>query len=360
MNYEVFNNKINDKSISIAIWGCGFVGTTNMLYLAKSGFRILGIDTNPSRIEELREGKYNVNSDETSDETILDSLTEQQKLNIRFQTDLIVDCVYQIHMLCLPTEKDFKPYNEYIIDVVKQIAKKVNYEFLLIIECSMAPKWIDTCIVDVMDANGKKIGSDYLIGAAPRRDLFGDPQFSLSKTRRVIGGNSKETLATLLNFYSTFCEKLVPAKDHYCAVFSKIVENTYRCFNISLANQLNYAFPDYDITHILDLASTKWNMNKYHPSFGIGSYCIPLAPMYILDNIKESNLEIFNYFIEENNNTTEKILLRYMQLFSMNAKIAVLGISSIENVAIFNCSIGIKLADLLINMGFNVFVHDFR
>jgi UDP-N-acetyl-D-mannosaminuronate dehydrogenase len=36
------------------------------------------------------------------------------------------------------------------------------------------------------------------------------------------------------------------------------------------------------MTHVLRLASTKWNIPLFHPSMGIGGHCIPLAPRYTL------------------------------------------------------------------------------
>lgn len=306
---------IETKSSKIAIWGCGFVGTTNLFYLAKSGFTCLGIDTNKQRINELKNGRYNINSDMD----ILGQMSQEEIDRIKYTYDYTKENIkeYDIHMLCLPTEKDFKPYDGYVRDVITSIGKSGSKDFLLIIECSMPPKWIGTSIIALLKEYGLQENIHYLLGAAPRRDLFGDDKFSLKNTPRVIAGNNEDGSKIMYTLYHNFCDELIIAKDTYHVVLSKIIENTYRCFDISLANQLNVALRDYDITHVLELASTKWNVEKYHPSFGIGGYCIPLAPQYIMEELDNNfeNMPVFKEVLSFNQNSVTKVLNLYSSIF---------------------------------------------
>jgi UDP-N-acetyl-D-mannosaminuronate dehydrogenase len=50
-----------------------------------------------------------------------------------------------------------------------------------------------------------------------------------------------------------------------------------------LANQLSLAYPNLDMTEVLRLVGTKWNIGTYHPSLGTGGYCIPLSSKYVLE-----------------------------------------------------------------------------
>ncbi|MBV9280379.1 MAG: hypothetical protein JOZ41_09895, partial [Chloroflexi bacterium] len=88
--------------------------------------------------------------------------------------------------------------------------------------------------------------------------------------------------ALLVELYSLVCREIVPAQDAHHAAFTKVVENLLRFQGLALSNSLALAFPQYDMTHVLRLASTKWNIPLYHPSMGIGGHCIPLAPRYAL------------------------------------------------------------------------------
>lgn len=355
--HNELRKKVESRNAKIAIWGCGFVGTTNLLYLSDIGFKCIGIDVDPKRVAELMNGIYKVNSDENT----LGKIT-----NCKPKFDVIENPCKEnlgdidIHYLCLPTEKDFKPTPEYVENVIISIGNYARKKALIIIECSMPPAWIEKCIVNVLANKGWNLNEDYLLGAAPRRDLFGELDFELKNTARVIGASNDEGRKIMRALYSSYCNSIYEAKDCQHAVLSKIVENTYRCFDISLANQLNQALGNYDITHVLELASTKWNVEKYHPSFGIGGYCVPLAPQYIMEEMENNgyNSVIFKNIMDFNDNTVKDLLCRYADVFARASRVVVLGLSSIPNVGILNCSIGCKVVDELKVQKMNIIVHD--
>lgn len=357
-NYNELKEMICSRKARIAVWGCGFVGMTNMLYLIKKDFRCIGIDVNKERIKEINKGVFNINSDLSEIGCISKENLSKMSVTDDYKNKNVSCC--DVHILCLPTEKNFKPCSDYVEDVINKIAEISKKQILIIIECSMPSTWIDKCIVNILKRHNKEENIDFILGAAPRRDLFGEKEFNLRKTPRVIAANNDNAKEVVSLFYKTYCDNVVMAKDCYHAVLSKTVENTYRCFDISLANQLNYYLKDFDMTHVLELASTKWNVEKYHPSFGIGGYCIPLAPQYILEELEGhgSKSEIFEEIMAFNDNSARFALEKYIPLLSSNDNVLILGLSSIPNVGITNCSIGIKLTKELQKFVNNVVVND--
>lgn len=87
----------------------------------------------------------------------------------------------------------------------------------------------------------------------------------------------------MIDVLGIVCDTLIPAPDHRHAEIVKSVENAYRHAEITLANQLSLAYPSLNMTEVLKLVGTKWNVNIYHPSFGTGGYCIPLSSKYVLE-----------------------------------------------------------------------------
>jgi nucleotide sugar dehydrogenase len=85
------------------------------------------------------------------------------------------------------------------------------------------------------------------------------------------------------------CDTILQAKDHRHAELVKSIENAYRHVEITLANQLSLAYPDIDMREVLALVGTKWNIGTYHPSFGTGGYCIPLASQYVLAGTNDTD-----------------------------------------------------------------------
>jgi nucleotide sugar dehydrogenase len=107
---------------------------------------------------------------------------------------------------------------------------------------------------------------------------------------RVVGGTTPETTELMKEVLGLVCNTVLKAHDHKHAAIVKSIENAFRQVEITLANQLSLAYPDLDMVQILKLAGTKWNVGTYHPSFGTGGYCIPLAPQYVLEGAKHPEM----------------------------------------------------------------------
>jgi nucleotide sugar dehydrogenase len=91
----------------------------------------------------------------------------------------------------------------------------------------------------------------------------------------------------MIDVLSIVCDRLIPAPDHRHAEIVKSVENAFRHVEITLANQLSLAYPNLNMTEVLRLVGTKWNVGVFHPSFGSGGYCIPLSSKYVLEGAED-------------------------------------------------------------------------
>lgn len=70
------------------------------------------------------------------------------------------------------------------------------------------------------------------------------------------------------------------------------------------------------------------------------------------------NSVIFKNIMDFNDNTVKDLLCRYADVFARASRVVVLGLSSIPNVGILNCSIGCKVVDELKVQKMNIIVHD--
>lgn len=354
----MLNDVIMNKLGKVVIWGCGILGATNLVYLTKVGYKCLGIDTNEGRLRELESKRYSINSD-------IEVLNyyQQPEYHVELSNDFhdALDESCHIHFICIPTERYGIPCNDVLYDVVDKILSvKRNNPILIVIESTIEPNWLDT-VYQKIELLNLTIGKDVLIATGPRRDLFGDVNFSLRNTNRVIGGDSDYTIDLIKLLYGEYCDNLVIAKNNKYAMLSKIVENSYRFIDLTFTNMLSESFADIDMVHALELAGTKWNMNTYHSSLGIGGYCVPLAPLYLSDEIEALNnnkLSILNQFLEFNNNHTINQYNTIKTLLGDSKKIAVLGISYIANVKVLSGSVSHTIINNLVKDNFIVGIHD--
>jgi nucleotide sugar dehydrogenase len=255
-----------------------------MYHLGRKGIRCIGYDVEESRVREIREGRF------LSTDVVPSGRVRDRDTNVEATRDWteLKSRKVAVHIIAIPTERGAEPSSAALEAVMPLICETIRDSELdgvvpiISIESTIQPTWIDTVVLPKLHASGLTPGVDVQLGAAPRRDWFSGSDHSLATLPRIVGGNDDASTGLLIEFYSIVCEQILPARDAYHAAFTKVIENLLRFQGLALANSLSLAFPQFDMAHVLKLASTKWNIPLYHPSMGIGGHCIPLAPRYAL------------------------------------------------------------------------------
>jgi nucleotide sugar dehydrogenase len=275
---------LTDQTAAIGVWGCGHIGASAMYHFSQRGIRCVGYDIVGSRVAEIQDGRF-LSTDTAGIERL-----EATRAPVTATTDWrdLKGQNIAVHLIAVPTERGAEPSSAALEDIMPllcEVIRDTHLEGLIpvvVVESTIQPTWLDTVVLPKLHASGLRPGIEVLVGAAPRRDWFSGSRHTLETLPRIVGGTTREATEVLVRFYSLVCAEIVPARDAYHAAFTKVIENLLRFQGLALANSLSLAFPQYDMTHVLRLSSTKWNIPLYHPSMGIGGHCIPLAPRYTL------------------------------------------------------------------------------
>lgn len=278
--------KVLSGEKKIAVWGTGFIGFTTMANFARNGASCVGYDIDSNKVKTINGGKIPIENLEYWLGFEIKDLVNSGLMRATDDWKEIIDKDIAVHFVAIPTEKGGEPYDDILIDVVKKLSKlkdaKPDKPPLVIVESTLTPGRSDSVVLPIFRENGIDVGTDILYGVAPRRDWFVSPEKSLQRLPRVFGGTTKEATGMMQDVLSIVCENLVPAPDHKHAEMVKSIENAYRHMDITLANQLSLAYPNVDMSEVLKLVGTKWNVGTFKPSLGTGGYCIPLSSAYVL------------------------------------------------------------------------------
>jgi nucleotide sugar dehydrogenase len=255
-----------------------------MANFAFNGVKAIGTDVIQEKVDMTNKGLIPIENFERWLGFDVKPLVENGLLKATTDWKQLVKKDVSVHMIAIPTEKDGRPYDVILEDVIKKIStfKTEKEPPIVIIESTLTPGRTNEVVVPIFEKAGLKVGKDILIGVAPRRDWFISPEKSLKNLPRIIGGTTLETTRIMKDVLSIICDHLLPAPDHKHAEMIKSIENAYRHVEITLANQLSLAYPQIDMEEVLRLVGTKWNIGTYRPSFGTGGYCIPLSSQYVL------------------------------------------------------------------------------
>ncbi len=353
--------ELNYGNKKLGVWGLGYIGFSSITHFAKNGVTCIGTDVTETRVSDINNGKptipnlkYWLNFDTAP-------LANDGRMRATQDWQELIDKDVLVHLITIPTEMNGKPYHNILIDVINKISNLKNVQTehppLVIVESTLTPTVVDNVVIPLFKSNGLEVGKDILLGVAPRRDWFTSADKSLTMLPRVVGGTTKETTEIMASVLGIICHNIIKAHDHKQAAIVKSIENAYRQLDITFANQLSAAYPDIDMTSVLKMVGTKWNVETYHPSFGTGGYCIPLAPQYVLEGAKHpERLTLLQESIKTDfsqpNLVVDSLIRRNVK------KVAILGIAYTGDLKVHVLSPAIPIAKKLRERGVDVKVHD--
>lgn len=269
---------------NIYIWGGGLIGYTLAQAFANQNKLVTILDIDPSLVENINQGK--LPRPELCGLMDSPSVLHKQLIKAYHVDNFEPVDEPSIHFLSVPTERNGETFYDPINNALYKITSesKKEYPVYLIAESTISPNWFSE-MHSAFRESGWVHGVNYHIGASPRRDVFNSKDLRMQDISKIIGGDSPQIVDLMKNIYRGIAGELHVACDAKHAMLVKIVENFLRESTLNIVNGLASAFPDYDMVDVFELASTKWNIEKYHPSLGIGGYCIPLAKKYMADAV---------------------------------------------------------------------------
>ena len=345
----------------IGIWGLGYIGFSSLAYFARAGITCIGNDVIPARIDDVNQGHVTIPNFNFWLGFDPKPLAEHGQMRATLHWEELIQPEVAVHLIAVPTEMNGKPHHDILKDVITKLSKykdiKTDTPPLVIVESTLTPTVADQIVIPLFEKHGLIVGKDILLGVAPRRDWFTAPDKTLKLLPRVVGGTTPETTKLMKEALSIICDTIIEAHDHKHAALVKSVENAYRQLGITFVNQLSLAYPDIDITSVMKMASTKWNVNLYHPSFGTGGYCIPLAPQYLLEGAKyPEKLSLLKESLKTDFSQPQLVAESITKRGAKN--VAILGIAYTGDLKVHVLSPALPLAKTLQEQGMDVKVHD--
>jgi len=283
-------NLIQNKKAKIAIIGLGYVGLPTAIELAKTGYRVFGIDIEKEKVSKVNRGKSYIFDISPED---LKKIVQAKKLKAFNNYPPLKNS--DIILICVPTplDKNRIPDLSFIKNTAKEIAKYLKANQLIILESSTYPGTTREVILPELEKTGLKVGKDFYLAYCPERVDPGNKEYGLKNIPRVVGGVTKKCTQLAVKFYQSFIgAEILPMSSAEAAEMTKILENIFRLVNVSMVNELALLCGKMGINiwEIIEAAKTKpFGFFPFYPSPKCGGHCIPLDPFYLSHKAKEYN-----------------------------------------------------------------------
>jgi UDP-N-acetyl-D-glucosamine dehydrogenase len=358
--------KIINKTAIVSVVGLGYVGLPLAVEKAKVGFKVLGIDYNPERVAKVNRGDNYIGDVNDSE---LMSLTQNGMITAAAKYDQLAEA--DVIVMCVPTPLTINhdPDISYILNVTKEIAKRLRKGQLVTLESTTYPGTTQEVILPMLEKSGLKVGEDFFLAFSPERVDPGNKRYTTKNTNKVVGGITPACLEVAKTFYEQTIVNVVPVSSPAIAELTKVFENTYRSVNIALVNEFMFLCDrmNLDVWEVIDAAATKpFGIQTFYPGPGVGGHCIPIDPFYLtwkarqydyhtrfIELAGEINIQASYYVISKVTRVLNKVgkCLR-------GARIYVLGVTYKKDISDIRESPALKVLDLLMHEDADISYYD--
>jgi len=274
--------------MKIAVVGLGYVGLPLSLQFARSGVNVLGLDIDSAKVAALDAGRSYIKH-------ITPAAIQEQLSAGRFlaSTDFSLIAGVEAVIICVPTplNKNREPDISYIVDTGRAVAPHLARGALVVLESTTYPGTTDEDLRAVLEGgSGMKAGVDFHLAFSPEREDPGNPSSVVATIPKVVGGYTPACLQKAVALYAKAINTLVPVSSCRVAEATKLLENTFRCVNIALVNELKvvYSAMGIDLWEVINAAKTKpFGFMPFYPGPGLGGHCIPIDPFYLTWKARE-------------------------------------------------------------------------
>lgn len=276
-------DKIAKKEIVCGVVGLGYVGLPLAVEKAKAGFKTIGFDISPERVDMVN-NKVNYIGDVVDDDLaaivdngMLSATTDFEKVGT---ADFIAICVPT------PLDEHQQPDISYVKVSARQISEHLKPNTMVVLESTTYPGTTEELIRPLLEnGSGLVCGKDFYLGFSPERVDPGNTYYKTKNTPKVVGAIGPDATEVISAMYrSVLDSEVFEASSPAVAEMEKILENTYRNVNIGLVNELAQLCHKMgiDIWEVIEAAKTKpYGFQPFYPGPGLGGHCIPLDPYYL-------------------------------------------------------------------------------
>lgn len=360
--------KIDDRTITVGVVGLGYVGLPLAVEKAKAGYKTIGFDVQPQKVQMVNDG-HNYIGDVVNED--LNAIVKSGMFHATTDFSFVKEVDFVA--ICVPTPLDEhqQPDISYVRDSTVEVSKHLKRGTMVVLESTTYPGTTEELIKPLLEkGSGLKCGEDFYLGFSPERVDPGNLIYKTKNTPKVVGAIGKDAVEVIAHMYRQVLDGDVKeVSSPAVAEMEKILENTYRNVNIGLVNELAMLCNKMNINiwEVVDAAKTKpYGFQAFYPGPGLGGHCIPLDPYYLSwkareygfhTSMIESSMMVNDRMPEYCVERAGKILNRYKKALN-GSRVLVLGVAYKQDIDDYRESPAIRVIEELEKTGAEVDFYD--
>ena len=352
--------------MTISIFGLGYVGCVSAGCLAKKGHKVIGVDTNQIKVDQINSGKPTIIEKDIG-EIIFQHKNSGNLCATTNGKEAVLNSEISIIAVGTPSSEKGHLNLEFIFKVAENIARALKEKeafHIIAIRSTVMPGTCDKFAAIIEKTSGKKRNTDFAIVDNPEflregtavHDYFNPPL-------TLIGSDNKEAARQVAELYEGLPAEII-ITDLKVAEFMKYVNNTFHALKISFANEIGNICTEINIdSHkVMEIfcKDKQLNISPYYfkPGFAYGGSCLPkdLKGLQTLAHDLYVEAPLINSIHKTNDIQIQRaiqIIYKYW-----NKKLAFLGLSFKEGTDDLRNSPAVAIIESLIGKGCDVSIYD--
>ena len=279
------NTDPNTEGTKVGIVGLGYVGLPLAVAFGEVGVGVVGLDSDPAKVEALGRGESYV---EDVPDSALKALGETFTATSSYDDLAEVDTI----IVCVPTPltDSREPDLSYLESAGRELAGVLREGQTVILESTTYPGTTREVLGPLLEESGLTAGADFHLAFSPERIDPGRTDYTIRTTPKLVGGIDPESTESAARTYELICDEVVRLSGPDAAELAKLLENVFRSVNIALVNELAQLCErlGVDVWEVVDAASTKpFGFMRFDPGPGMGGHCLPIDPFYLAFRAKQ-------------------------------------------------------------------------
>ena len=271
--------------MKIGIIGLGYVGLPLAVGFAKEGHSVVGIDTDPRKIDAIAEGRSYI--EDVPDEQLRE-IGDRLRATSRYAD--LASCDAVIIAVPTPLTRNREPDLGPLVSSGNELSRVLQQGQLVVLESTTYPGTTRERLVPLLEESGLAAGRDFNVAFSPERIDPGRTDYNLRTTPKVVGGLTDACRERAVKLYEEVCDQVVQVTTPEAAELTKLLENVFRSVNIALVNELAMLCDrmGIDVWEVVEAAATKpYGFMSFRPGPGMGGHCLPVDPFYLAWKARE-------------------------------------------------------------------------
>ena len=353
--------------MKVSIFGLGYVGCVSAACFAREGHEVVGVDTNPTKVEMINRGESPIIEEGMAE--LIKEMVSTGRLRATSDSGEAIN-ESEVSLVCVgtPSNANGSLDLKYVKSVCKEIGAALEHKrgpHIVVVRSTMLPGTIDEVVVPTLEVySGKKRGSDFQVCINPEflregtsiKDFY-SPPFTL------IGADDEEVAMSVRRLYSGIDAPLFVVSVK-AAEMVKYACNSFHGLKVSFANEIGNICKGLGIDshQVMEVfcQDTKLNLSPYYlkPGFAFGGSCLPKDLRAISYKAKELdiNVPVLSAILPSNQNQIERAL--EMVKAAGSKRIGVLGFSFKAGTDDLRESPIVTLIETLIGKGYSLAIYD--